>query len=87
MFWNNGLTRGYGLFDGYGFFGFGGYFLQVILFFSFIALLVYFIVRATRPQNREIKTGNEAIEIAKLRYARGEITSDEYREIIKTISS
>ncbi|MBT1279552.1 SHOCT domain-containing protein, partial [Thermoanaerobacter sp. AC272] len=28
---------------------------------------------------------NEALEIAKLRYARGEITSDEYTEIVKML--
>jgi len=89
-----GYGPGNGFFGpGYGNgFGFGGFteMLLVIL----IGVVVYMLIKrnqrpgtSTGNVNVTAETNNEALEIAKLRYVKGEITFDEYQKIITTIKN
>ena len=84
-----GFGRGFGSWGpgGYGPGMYGG--LTTILFIILIGLLVYMLIK--RSQNSATYSNNlvsnEALEIAKLRYVRGEITQEEYQQIVKVIRS
>ena len=68
-------------------FGWGGWIvggLVMLLFLSALIALVYFLVRAgatNQSGGRQQSKGDDAIEILKQRYARGDITKSEYEEI------
>ena len=64
--------------------GMGGGWLSMLLFWGAVIALIIFLVRrtgGTEPRNES------AIEILKKRYAKGEITKDEYESIKKDIES
>lgn len=75
-----------------GFFGGGMSWAGIILNFIFfiliiigiILLIVWLVKRASHP-GTEGKTGSKAIEVLKERYARGEITKDQYESIKKDL--
>lgn len=84
-----GLGRWFG---GYYPCGYGTWFgggLTNILFLILIGVVIYLVVKQIRNVNffkkHDTDPNNEALEIAKLRYVRGEITSDEYTEIVKML--
>ncbi len=68
---------------GYGTMGYGGMFFG-LLFWIFIIVLAYFLIRWFVEQNKT-KGGEEksALDIAKERYAKGEITEEEFEEMKK----
>ncbi|EGD51199.1 Protein of unknown function DUF2078, membrane [Thermoanaerobacter ethanolicus JW 200] len=79
-------------FGGYYPYGYGTWFgggLTNILFLILIGVVIYLLVKQIRNVNffkkHDTDPNNEALEIAKLRYVRGEITSDEYTEIVKML--
>ena len=66
----------------------GGGFLFMLLFIIVAVLLVVWIVRMVSPQQRdsqptstEASAGSNALEIAEKRYARGEISKEEFEQI------
>lgn len=61
-------------------FGFGGMFMWII-FIALIAVVVYFLIK----QSKGMSHGESALDIAKKRYARGEITKEELDEIKKNL--
>jgi putative membrane protein len=68
-------------------FGWGGWLLgglMMLLFLGGLIALVFFLIRAFGPgdQRRLAETGETAQDILKKRYARGEISKEEY-EIIR----
>ncbi len=64
--------------------GYGGAFMWVI-FLALVAFAVYFIVRGEKWMKRG--SGEEsALDILKKRYAKGEITKEEYDRIKKEIA-
>lgn len=66
---------------------FGGAVMWIIIFLL-ILLLVYLFVRSTRRPAAPYEAGRETpLEIAKKRYARGEITKAEFEEMKKDLSS
>lgn len=70
------------MFGGYGDYGigwFGGFFMMLIPILL-IGLIVYWAVK-TGSKNALKTTGTEALEILKTRYAKGEITEEEYLKI------
>ena len=73
---------GYGL-SSTTFFGstFGGIFVIIL-----IILFIYLIVRVSKPQTVTVSKKDDPLEIVKVRYAKGEITYDEYKEITKNLS-
>lgn len=66
---------------------FGGAIMWIIIFLL-ILLLVYLFVRSTRGPSALYEAGRETpLEIAKKRYARGEISKAEFEEMKKDLSS
>lgn len=65
-------------YEGLGFFGFG--WLWVILFWGLlIGLIVWAITKISKRDGSELRTSH--IEIAKERYAKGEISKEEFEQI------
>lgn len=67
--------------DGYGMMGSGGMFFG-LLFWIFIFVAAYLLIKWLIEQNKT-RGGEEksALDIAKERYAKGEITKEEFEEI------
>jgi putative membrane protein len=72
---------GRGMMGGY---WFGGFIMWIIIILI-IALLVYLIIRARRPEGAEGPFQETPLDILKKRYARGEISKEEFDEIRKDI--
>jgi len=68
---------------GYGY-GYGGIFMG-ILFMIIIAVLVYFIIQALSTKGRPQMQNENPLDILKRRYAKGEITREEYEKMKKDI--
>ena len=67
-------------------FGFGGISMWLLLI-VIIGLVVYLIVRAQKNQSSAGQRGGETpMDIAKERYARGEITKEEYEQLKKDLA-
>ncbi len=77
----NGFMGNYG----YGMMGYGGMFFG-LLFWIFIIVLAYLLIKWFVEQNRT-RSGEEksALDIAKERYAKGEITEEEFEEMRKRL--
>ncbi len=58
-------------------FGYGGMFMW-ILFLIVLAVAIYFIVQNVRSKNTSGQATESAIDILKKRYAKGEITKEEF---------
>ncbi len=70
---------------GYGMMGYGSMFF-VLLFWIIIIVLAYFLIKSLIEQNKTRSSeGKSALDIAKERYARGEITKEELEEIKKNL--
>jgi putative membrane protein len=67
-------TGNYGCLSG---FGYGGMFMWV-LFLIALGIAIYFIVKNTRSKNMEGQSIETPIDILKKRYAKGEITKEEF---------
>jgi len=65
---------------------FGGFFMWAV-FVVIIAVVVYLIIRAKRPQDEDVLMSETPLHILKKRYARGEISKEEFDEIRKDIET
>ena len=86
----NNWDTGYGVpvssaYTGYGMmnFGSGGMIVGIFGFILLVVVLAYLFSQNSR--NQGFPTSNNALNIAKERYARGEITREEYLEIISAL--
>ncbi len=70
----------YGCFFGY---GYGGMFMWII-FLIMVGLLIYFVVQTQKTKGPTIP-GESPVDILKRRYAKGEITKEEYEKMKKDI--
>jgi putative membrane protein len=78
-----GMMGNYGY--GYGMMGYGGMFFG-LLFWIFIIVLGYFLIKSLIEHNKtQGVAGKSALDIAKERYAKGEITKEELEEIKKNL--
>lgn len=62
--------------------------LMMVLFWGGLFAVLYFVVRAAvggRRDQRENSPNQEALRILSERYAKGEITSEEFREMKETL--
>jgi putative membrane protein len=78
---------GFGMMDGYGYgmMGYGGMFFG-LLFWIAIIVLAYFLIKSLIEHNKTRSgEGRSALDIAKERYAKGEITKEELEEIKKNL--
>lgn len=86
-----GCYRGFG---GCGFmpytFGYGDFFpflglLKLIVALGLLALIVYLVVKVSKKQTEGGSESGKALEILKERYARGELTEEEFTKMKKTL--
>ncbi|PKN50817.1 MAG: hypothetical protein CVU55_15270 [Deltaproteobacteria bacterium HGW-Deltaproteobacteria-13] len=75
--WNHMMNYGYG-------YGFGGMFMG-ILFIIIIGVVAYFIIQSARAKTSDGTLQETPRDILKKRYARGEITKEEYERMKKDI--
>ncbi len=76
-----------GIGHGYGMYGFGGGSFMMILIFLLIGYLIYLGIRQNRnsEHRNQPTTSSNALDIAKSRLAKGEITIEEFEQIKKSI--
>lgn len=79
-----GFGRGIGLFNT-GYFGYGSLIFQILVIILLISAIYFFIKKSRTSVSQDVP--RTPMEIAKLRYARGEITYTEYQEIVKNLSN
>jgi putative membrane protein len=65
-------------------FGYGGMFMWII-FLIVIGLLVYFIAQAQKTKGQTPTQNESHLDILKRRYAKGEITKEEYESMKKDL--
>jgi len=65
-------------------YGYGGMFMG-ILFLIVIAVLVYFIIQALSSKGRPSMQNESPLDILKRRYAKGEITREEFEKMKKDL--
>ena len=65
---------------GYGWGGWVGGFLMMALFWGGLALVAYLLVRTTRPGSTTPSEPAKGLDILAERFARGEITAEEFKE-------
>jgi putative membrane protein len=76
---------------GSGMFGFGFGFIWMLLFWGGLIVLAIFLIRALFPainpqtQNDKPASPSSAQDILKRRYARGEVTTEQYQEMLSTL--
>jgi putative membrane protein len=75
MYWGNGAIGGWGIF---------GMVLMVVFWIAVIVLVVWGIKRFT--QETTATTSKGALDIAKERYAKGEISKEEFEQIKRDLS-
>jgi putative membrane protein len=61
--------------------------LMVVFWGGLIALIVWAVSRFTRNHKTRISGKQDALDIAKERYARGEITKEQFEQIKKDLQS
>ncbi|HEY4696315.1 MAG TPA: SHOCT domain-containing protein [Candidatus Hydromicrobium sp.] len=83
MMWPNMMS---GIFGGWGIIGMILMFIFWALLITGIILLVVWIVRRVSYPGRDISHTDKAMETLKERYARGEVTKEEFERIKKDIS-
>lgn len=67
-------------------YGYGGMFMWV-LFLILIGLLVYFIIQAAKTKGQAQTQTESPLDILKKRYARGEITKEDFDRMKKDLES
>lgn len=85
-----GPMRGWGwghmMNDGYGYYGFGyGGMFMGIVFLIIFGVAIYFIVQALRTKNVMGQVQETPVDILKKRYAKGEITKEDFDRMKKDI--
>jgi putative membrane protein len=78
--------RGWGHMMNYGF-GYGGGMSMWLLFLIVIGLLVYFIIQNHKTKSWTPTQNESPLDILKKRYAKGEITKEEYESMKKDLGS
>ncbi|MCC4769983.1 SHOCT domain-containing protein [Methanosarcina sp. DH2] len=69
---------------GYGMMGYGGMFFM-LLFWILVIVVAYLLIKKLLEQNKTHGEEKSALDIAKERYAKGEITEEEFEEIKKRL--
>jgi putative membrane protein len=65
-------------------YGYGGGFMW-ILFFIVIVLLIYAFMQKPTSKDSDLSASEKPLDILKKRYAKGEITKDEFEKIKKDL--
>lgn len=75
--WGNMMHYGYG----------GGMFMGMLIFLILIVGIVYLVVMGAKPKGSPGASDEKPLDILKKRYAKGEITKDEYERMKKDLES
>jgi putative membrane protein len=75
--WENGCMMNYG-------FGYGGMFMWLI-FLIVLGVAVYFIIQTSKSKNVTDEAQETPLDILKKRYAKGEITKEEFDRMKKDL--
>jgi putative membrane protein len=78
MMWWFGYPGGWGI---------GMMILMFVFWGGIIALIVWAVSRFTRNHKNRVSGKQDALDIAKERYARGEITKEQFEQIKKDLQS
>lgn len=73
---------GYGMFDGQ--YMWVGMLLHLLLVIGVVLLIIWIVRRLTNPKKVNVESSN-AVEIIKERYAKGEITKEEFENLRKDL--
>ena len=71
--------------DGFGWMFFGGFWM-IVFWGAIVALIVWAVIRLSRREDTSSVSKVNALDTAKERYAKGEITKAEFDQIKKDIS-
>ena len=82
-----GCGEGWGSMMDFGYFGYGGMFMWMVFIIILVAVAVYWLVRETRTKADHRLSGETPLDILKKRYAKGEITKDEFERMKKDLDS
>jgi len=58
--------------------GYGGMFMWMIFLAILVAVVIYWLVRSDKSKTKDQPQGETPLDILKKRYAKGEITKDEF---------
>lgn len=67
-------------------FGWGGIFMWIV-FLIIVVVIVYLIVQSSKPRSYDSSFIESPIDILKKRYAKGEITKEEFEKMRKDLKS
>ena len=83
--WHQGPGGGWGnmMYYGHG----GGIFMGMLVFLILIVGIVYLVVIGAKPKGSPGASDEKPLDILKRRYAKGEITKDEYERMKKDLES
>ena len=82
-----GCGEGWGSMMDFGYFGYGGMFMGMLLIVIVVAAVIYLFVREARPKADYRLSGETPLDILKRRYAKGEITKDEFEKMKKDLEA
>lgn len=68
-------------------YGYGGGIFMWILFLIIIGLLVYFVIQATKTKGQTTTHNESPLDILKKRYAKGEITKEDFDRMKKDLET
>ena len=74
---------GYGMMGGYGLFGL---LFNALILVGIVVLIVWAVKRVSGPGNQPSSSAQSPREILQLRYARGEITRQQYQQMLSDLS-
>ncbi|MBL7074457.1 SHOCT domain-containing protein [candidate division KSB1 bacterium] len=66
--------------------GWGGGWFMIAIWWALIIVGIFFLVKWVNTQRSQSTKADSALEILKKRYARGEITQEEFEQIKKDIN-
>ncbi|MGD0274756.1 MAG: SHOCT domain-containing protein [Syntrophales bacterium] len=78
-----GRMRGWGNMMYYG----GGMYMGMLFIIIIAVVLIYFVVQTAKPKDTIGSSGDTPLDILKKRYAKGEITKDEFDRMKRDIES
>lgn len=79
--------EGWGSMMDFGYFGFGGMFMGMVFIVILVAVAVYWLVRETRAKKEGQAPGENPLDILKKRYAKGEMTKEEFERVKKDLEA
>ena len=68
-------------------FGYGGMFMWMVFIVILVAVAVYWLVREASTKTDHRLSGETPLDILKRRYAKGEITKEEFEKVKKDLGS